>query len=116
MMSNGLKRHGQVENAVNNSVSFLYPYGRKRLIAAVASKAHVHAAAFSMREDSYFYCVKVRKMGNYPVIDPVATGINIDGMRRDAGYSVAAMAEYFGFGHDKRNLQVDSWNEYADTG
>lgn len=36
-------------------------------------------------------------MGNYPVIDPVATGINIDGMRRAAGYSVAAMAEYFGF-------------------
>ena len=49
----------------------------KGLSLAVASKAHVHAAAFSMREDSYFYCVEVRKMGNYPVIDPVATGINI---------------------------------------
>lgn len=34
---------------------------------------------------------------DFPVIDPVATENNINRIRKDAGLSVASMAEHFGF-------------------
>lgn len=33
---------------------------------------------------------------NYPVIDPVATGVRINTFRKDRGYSVASLRDYFG--------------------
>jgi len=34
---------------------------------------------------------------SYPVIDPVATGDRINTLRKELGYSVAYLKEYFGF-------------------
>ena len=33
---------------------------------------------------------------NFPAIDPVATGSRIDALRRDRGFSVADLKDYFG--------------------
>ena len=37
-------------------------------------------------------------MFNIPTVDLVATGKNIEKLRKDAGYSVKALQEIFGFG------------------
>lgn len=34
---------------------------------------------------------------SYPVIDPVATGDRINALRKELGFSVAYLKEYFGF-------------------
>lgn len=34
---------------------------------------------------------------SYPVIDPVATGDRINALRKEMGFSVAYLKEYFGF-------------------
>ncbi len=34
---------------------------------------------------------------DFPVIDPVATGLNIDTLRKNKGFTVADLKDYFGF-------------------